>query len=411
MSTKCKVNLIAKFNLSKKKPDPHVKRLDVNKIVINQSNIPISDSLKSVLAKVLNFAVTPKHIPVDDIIAQVDVALKGLGHNPADVARSEIAAILKNAKKPISNISKDERFELSKLKNRDDIVILSADKGNATVIMDETTYNNKIQDLCNYGSYTKINRDPTNCLATKNNNIITKSTSLIDQIKQSSLKSSTARPPRFYGLPKIHQIGTPLRPIVSTINSPTYKLARFLSETLLPFTGKSTSAVLNSAHLVSLIKDISLSPDDLLVSFDVVSLFTNVPVLDTIAIIEDLVQQGLNPDVPTLVRLCLTNTYFTWNGTFYKQNDGTPMGYPLSPVVANVFMEKFETDAIQTSTLLPSLWTRYVDDTFVIWPHGLPALNQFLNHINSIHPSIKFTMEVEKDGKLPFPYVLIEKRP
>ncbi|XP_042202441.1 uncharacterized protein LOC121852537, partial [Callorhinchus milii] len=224
-------------------------------------------------------------------------------------------------------------------------------------------------------------------------------------------KPSAARPPRLYGLPKIHKEDTPLRPIVSTINSPTYKLARFLSEILRPFTGKTTSAVLNSTDLVSTIKGIALSPDDLLVSFDVVSLFTKVPVPDTIAIIEDLVHQGLNAGVPPLVRHCLTNTYFTWNGTFYKQIEGTPMGSPLSPVVANIFMEKFETDAIQTATLRPTLWKRYVDDTFVIWPHGRPALDQFLDHINSIHPAIRFTMEVENDGKLPFLDVLIKRRP
>ncbi|XP_042202463.1 uncharacterized protein LOC121852562 [Callorhinchus milii] len=243
------------------------------------------------------------------------------------------------------------------------------------------------------------------------NSIITSSTSLIEPSKRPSLKPSAARPPRLYGLPKIHKEGTPLRPIVSMINSPTYKLARFLSDTLLPFTGKTSSAVLNSTQLVSMVKDMVLSPDDILVSFDVVSLFTKVPVPDTLTIIEDLVQHGLNSDVPALVRHCLTNTYFTWNGTFYKQNEGTPMGSPLSPVIANMFMGKFESDAIQTSTLRPSLWKRYVDDTFVIWPHGLPALNHFLDHINSRHPSIRFTMEVEKDGKLPFLDILFERRP
>ncbi|XP_075924849.1 uncharacterized protein LOC142925636 [Petromyzon marinus] len=160
-----------------------------------------------------------------------------------------------------------------------------------------------------------------------------------------------------------------------------------------------------------MVKDVVLSPDDILVSFDVVSLFTKVPVPVTIDIIENLVQHGLNPEVPTLVRHCLTNTYFTWNGSFYKQNEGTPMGSPLSPVIANVFMEKFESDTIQTSTFRPSLWKRYVDDTFVICPHGLPALNLFLHDINSRHPTIKFTMEVEKNGRLSFLDVLFERRP
>uniref|UniRef100_A0A3B5LXL8 Uncharacterized protein n=1 Tax=Xiphophorus couchianus TaxID=32473 RepID=A0A3B5LXL8_9TELE len=144
----------------------------------------------------------------------------------------EICLVHRRSKVFQNNLSKDERFELYKLKKRNDIVVLSADKGNATVIMDKIEYNNKIKELLDDGSYTKIKRDPTNSLVTQTNKIISDSTALIDQSKQFSLKPSAARPPRLYGLPKIHKVDTPLRPIVSTISSPTYKLARFLSEIL-----------------------------------------------------------------------------------------------------------------------------------------------------------------------------------
>ena len=53
---------------------------------------------------------------------------------------------------------------------------------------------------------------------------------------------------------------------------------------------------------------------------------------------------------------------------------------------------------------------RYVDDTFVIWPHGLNKLNEFLNYINNIHSNIKFTVEIEKDNELPFLDVLVYKK-
>ena len=65
-----------------------------------------------------------------------------------------------------------------------------------------------------------------------------------------------------------------------------------------------------------------------------------------------------------------------------------------------------ETTAIMTSEYQPKIWKRYVDDTFVIWPHGRDYLNTFLDHINALHPSITFTVEVE-EGKLPFLDVLI----
>jgi hypothetical protein len=78
------------------------------------------------------------------------------------------------------------------------------------------------------------------------------------------------------------------------------------------------------------------------------------------------------------------------------------MGSPLSPVIANFFMEDFETKAIDKSTLKPACWYRYVDDTFVVWPHGKEKLTDFLNHLNGIHNNIQFTMEIEYEGHLPF---------
>ena len=86
------------------------------------------------------------------------------------------------------------------------------------------------------------------------------------------------------------------------------------------------------------------------------------------------------------------------------------MGSPLSPVVANFYMEDFEMQAIKQATHKPACWYRYVDDnTFVIWPHGKEKLTDFLNHLNGIHNNIQFTMEIE-DGHLPFLDIDIYKK-
>ena len=67
--------------------------------------------------------------------------------------------------------------------------------------------------------------------------------------------------------------------------------------------------------------------------------------------------------------------------------------------MANLFMEEFEKKALATSTLKPGFWLRYVDDTLSSWAHGLENLHRFLEHINSLHPSIKFTLEMQKEDK------------
>jgi len=128
-----------------------------------------------------------------------------------------------------------------------------------------------------------------------------------------------------------------------------------------------------------------------MVSFDVVSLFTNVPIVDSL----ELLSQHFEDDVLSLFKHVLTSTYFCFDGQFYEQTDGVAMGLPLSPVIANFFMEEFEKKAIEQAAHKPVCWFRYVDDTFIVWPHGQEKLTEFLNHLSGLHNKIQFTMEKE----------------
>ena len=84
------------------------------------------------------------------------------------------------------------------------------------------------------------------------------------------------------------------------------------------------------------------------------------------------------------------------------------MGTPLSPVLANIYMEYFEEMALGSTSLKPSMWLRYVDDTFILWPHQ-EDVQILLDHVNSIRPSIQFTIEKQQDNKLPFHDVLVKR--
>lgn len=78
------------------------------------------------------------------------------------------------------------------------------------------------------------------------------------------------------------------------------------------------------------------------------------------------------------------------------------MGSPLYPIVANLFMDKFENKALDTFPLKPKLRIRFVNDTSVNWPHGDNELSYFLDHLNNISKNIKFTMEVEENNNISF---------
>jgi len=122
-----------------------------------------------------------------------------------------------------------------------------------------------------------------------------------------------------------------------------------------------------------------LEENDILVSLDVVSLFTSIPIEDTVKVIS----RHLSTDKINLPRCCLQCTYFLFNGEFYSQERRAAMGSPLSPVAANLFMEKLEREALEISPNKPKCCWRYVDYVFLVWSHGLKALEVFRNHMSS----------------------------
>ena len=141
-------------------------------------------------------------------------------------------------------------------------------------------------------------------------------------------------------------------------------------------------------------------------SLDVTSLFTNVPPEETIQTCLDRLFSL--PDPPKLLRSVLKDllqfptkqSHFLFDGKYYDQIDGVAIGSPLGPVLANIFLRHFEEKWLMNSRFCPSLWFRYVDDTFTMLDSKDNA-NEFLSFLNSRHDSIKFTIEFEEDNKIP----------
>ena len=336
-----------------------------------------------------------------------------MDHKSADALRLGVSAALRRAKPPKSNLSFQQRKALRNLRIDNDIVIVPADKGRATVILDKSDYTRKMMQILEDDKYTTLKRDPT----VKTENRIVKtlkrlcSEGHLDEKMCDLLTPRYSSPPQMYGLPKVHKEGTPMRPIVSAIGSPSYNLAKELARILTPLAGNTPHTVRNSAAFVDRIRSLEMEPQDRLVSFDVTNLFPQVPIDEALKVIEERLAAdgslGERTSIPAsqlveLTELCLRTTYFKFLDTFYEQTDGAAMGSPLSPIVANLYMEHLEQAALRTTMLPPKLWLRYVDDTFVVWPHGQEELNRFHEHLNRQHPNIKFTVEVEKDNKLAF---------
>ena len=221
--------------------------------------------------------------------------------------------------------------------------------------------------------------------------------------------------PYFYGPPKVHKQGIPLRPIVATCGSPQSKLAKWLADSLSPLLGKiSNSHLLHSSDFISRIRTLGPTPGRL-ISLDVTALFTNVPIDFVIDNLKRAAHNNIfEPPIPIdqfceLVRLCVDATIFTFEGEVYKQKFGVAMGSPLSPIFANLCLEFIEEYHIKNlpDDIKPFIWVRYVDDIFIIYQHDLEAFNKLISEINNILPTIKFTVEEEENGQLPFLDVMV----
>ena len=97
-----------------------------------------------------------------------------------------------------------------------------------------------------------------------------------------------------------------------------------------------------------------------------------------------------------LVRMILTMNNFEFDNNHFIQLHGTAMGTRMAPAYANLFMGDLEEKLLAQFPLKPYLWWRYTDDIFMVWTHGEDKLEDFINHINSLHSTIKFTHEFSK---------------
>ena len=384
------------------------------KWVINLSSRELQEDKSAVLPCGLNFAVAPRVIPVPYIIAMVENGLRSakVTQEIVDATRTTVVGVLQKTRLPPRNLTPAESRALQTLQSDDDIVSVPADKGRATVVMDKLVFEHKVEDLLSdHCTYKVLPRDPTSSLEGQMNELLLtlkKSGVLPDKLYY-RLRSSAGECPLLYGLPKVHKPDFPLRPIVSFVNSPTYYLSKHLVSLLAPLVGNSPTHVNNSIQFVSFISMQTLGLNQVLVSFDVVSLFTNVPVdlacqitnnrLCGDSTLNDRTSLSIN-QVVTLLRFCLSATYLAYRGKFYQQTFGTAMGSPISVVVANLGMEDVEERALSSAPHRPPFWKRYMDDVCTVV--DCDDVGGFCEHLNSIEPSINFTFELEQDHKLPF---------
>ncbi len=435
--------------------------------VVNLSRVLLTNDQISVLSLGLKFRVTPPKVPYLQLITGAELAAQKLAcRDPiqANTLRISCSNYIKRAKIPRSNLSKEQRRALKDLNNNQAITVMSADKGGKTVILDSDVYAAlcmlHLQDpayelVSEFGKgrgkvilrdqrgnlleeFSKTDfesLDPADRLLRMQCRRLTERlTALRDRKELSPEHRKQLAPPQpfsgnipsFYALPKIHKTGSlTIRPIIANIEMYCEKLLLHIKP-VLNIVFRSDFSVLNSYKFVESIETLELSCEARLASFDVESLFTRVPVQQTLQIVrarldslreteegaetlEELTSLSIDGFME-LLSLMVEDFFFTWHGVLYKQRKGLPMGSRLSPILANIFMEEIENTVFRTLIIKPIIYLRYVDDIFIIYNQNELDLQDLLRVFNAQHPDIRLTCELERDGHLPFLDLLIQRK-
>ena len=402
--------------------------------VLNISSYNLSEEELDILKFGLTFAIKPPHLRKSQVFTTFELLHQDLKRhlvdkNKANEVRSEIqhlATTYVNSFKP--SLKDLKKLKIPKrLKKNKDIIILRPDKGNGVVVLDKLAYNNAISDLLSDDTkFKKLQSDPTLRREGQLQRYLRKlkKNSVFDCGTYRNIYPTGSQPAtcRLYGLPKLHKVKDPrstippFRPIVSSIGTYNYNLAKYLCSLLKPHIFSEFCAT----DTFSFVKDIQDADfrDVFMVSYDVASLFTNIPLSETFDLAVNAIFEsntGLDlklskTELKELFHFATSHTHFLFNGCFYDQVDGVAMGSPLAPVLANFFMGHYEKLWLNNYTGPKVLYyRRYVDDIICCFRNSNDA-RLFFEYLNSCHPNIKFTMETEKRGQLPFLDVLLSKQ-
>lgn len=370
---------------------------DIDEHINNISSCPLYFFEKLILCRGLKFSL-PQHCYSKDTQARFEKAfwrLDPLIKDPKekDLASATLRSIALNyiAKKG-PNPPKALLRALNKLKRRDDIIISKPDKGSGVVVMDRDQYLRLLSEasISDSTKFAHIDqhrpktrgRPPKHFhpLLEKEKQLHERAHKILPKATAEQLCPKGSRLAHLYGLPKTHKERLCMRPILSSSGTYNYPLVKWLDEKLKPLS-TNKYCINDIFGFIDVIKNTSIRPNHILVSYSVSALFTNVRLKETIDILVDKDFEGdwfnkthsmqlEKHQLTDLLEIATMNQLFQFNGELYEQTDGVAMGSPLGPLLANVVMCHIE-NQLEQKSMIPSFYRRYVDDTLVTMPNRI----------------------------------------
>ena len=358
---------------------------NIDEHVENISSYKLTFFQKLVLCRGLNFAI-PRPVSAKEIKASFESTYRALEYS-LDEDKKELTVTtlrsiaLNYIEHRNSSPPKTLLRSINQLKKRDDIIITKPDKGTGVVIMDKSEYTKLLNEasINNAEKFKSVSlerpksrgRPPKHYhpLLRKEKELETAVRRILPKDIADSICPKGSRLAHLYGLPKTHKPQLGMRPILSATGTYNFKLAKWLNEKLKPLSINKYT-ISDPLKFTEELREKHMSEGEILVSYDVSSLFTNVPVDETIQILADKAfgKEWFNWkyklqlekfELVQLLKLAVKHQLFQIDGKLYEQVDGVAMGSPLGPLMANVFMCSIE-DKLVERNLMPSLYHRFV---------------------------------------------------
>ena len=394
--------------------------------IVNLSARTISKDLQEIFTMGFNFHLKSKY----DILnrkAQIEKLFEDIKSKERNnIVEIEDESLLKTdlerfgMKQHHSNKAPLSKHQMNLIKefNRDETTIVrKADKSNVFVLLDKEHYINGINSiLADDTKFAKVNKDPTEDLKKEINKLISEMNEETEGEQRLQKLAGQYEPGYIYANPKIHKDlkNPPYRPIISQIGTVTHDIAKMINSIIVKYLPKRYQAD-STYEFLSVLRN--CPQVGMLASLDAESLFTNVPVADTIDIILKNTYEHNTMEPPKisrstmerLLKICTTRTPFrSVSGEVFVQCEGVSMGSALGPTFANFYMCDLENRVFALNPALkPYLYVRYVDDICLVAENFNSLLK--IKHAFELNSVLKFTFEIETKKSMPFLDVLIDR--
>jgi hypothetical protein len=331
-------------------------------------------------------------------------------HNFAEEVYNTLKNLPFNKRRKSHNLSTPQQKALNRLRKCKHLIFKAADKGSGICVLTPQQYTDEaMKQLNNPTNYMALDSNPIPDIQRRINSTIEKHvyTGAIPKKTANILPTPKAQPAKFYLLPKVHKNinNPPGRPIMAGNSNPTERISEYVDYHLKPHLNQIPSYIKDTNHFLEICRNLELPPDAKLVTLDVSSLYTNILHKDGIYAIGEFMSKF--SDVKTtnmikdLTQLILNSNVFEFDGQLYIQLQGTAMGSKFAPSYASIYMHFFETTHLPNAPVKPLLWKRFIDDVFAIFTCSDKELENFMQWINGVHSSIKFTSYSNSAG-VPF---------